>query len=174
MGTIGDQIYMFAGSDAGLRATAAVILTKFSIFYPVGCIVAILPVGALVRNCSVSTSLFVYSAANAVFSILALIPLVDVQWGASVVYVVVRVGFFTVMSTYSSTIFGFQNLGTMFGCAGCLAGCCSLLGNILSQRALHVDHSCLPVNTMLLVGAIVNFVFPTIIAKNKWQQPQDY
>lgn len=170
LGTIGDQIFMFAGDDDSLRMTAATILQKFSIFYPIGCIMAILPVGALVRNCSVGTSLFVYCTANVIFSITALIPNVHVQWATSGVYVLVRVGFFTVMSTYSATIFGFQNLGTMFGCAGCVAGLTSLLGTFLSDRALHVDHSFLPVNAMLLAGALVNFAFPTIIAVRKWQK----
>ncbi len=170
LGTIGDQIYMFADEDDRLRTMAGMILQKFSIFYPIGCIMAILPVGALVRNCSVGTSLFVYCAANAVFSMLALVPDVRVQWATSGVYVMVRVGFFTVMSTYSATIFGFQNLGTMFGCAGCVAGLASLLGTFLSDRALNVDHSFLPVNTVLLVGAFVNFVFPTMIAVKKWQK----
>lgn len=170
LGTIGDQIYMFAGDDEQMREAAALILTKFSIFYPIGCIMAILPVGTLVRNCSVGVSLYVYCVANTIFSVLSIVPNVDVQWATSAVYVIVRVGFFTVMSTYSSTIFGFQNLGTMFGCAGCLAGMASLLGTFLSERALHVDHSFLPVNSILLVGAVVNFAFPTIMLLKKWQK----
>lgn len=170
LGTIGDQIYMFAGDDNGLRIMAATILQKFSIFYPMECILAILPVGALVRNCSVGTSLFVYCTFSTIFSILALIPNVHVQWATSAIYVVVRVGFFTVMSTYSATIFGFQNLGTMFGCAGCLAGLVSLLGSFLSDRALHVDHSFLPVNTFLLIGALLSFSFPIAVTVKKWQK----
>lgn len=170
LGTIGDQIYMFAGDDPDLRTLAATILQKFSIFYPLECIMAILPVGALVRNCSVGTSLLVYCTVSTIFSGLALVPNVHVQWVTSAIYVVVRVGFFTVMSTYSATIFGFQNLGTMFGCAGCLAGLVSLLGSILSDRALHVDHSFVPVNTILLIGALCSFAFPIVVIVKKWQQ----
>jgi hypothetical protein len=171
LGTIGDQIYMYAGDAEDQRDTAANILTKFSFFYPMGCILAILPVGMLVRHCSVAISLYVYCTADVLFSLLSIIPSVNVQWATSAIYILVRVGFFTVMSTYSSTMFGFQNLGTMFGCAGCVAGMVSLLGTLLSDRALHVDHSFLPVNSILLAGAVVNFAFPSIVLFKQWQQP---
>ncbi|CAB9526328.1 expressed unknown protein [Seminavis robusta] len=170
LGTIGDQIYMMAGDDPTLLEETATILTNFALLYPIGCIVAILPVGALVRNCSVSTSLFVYTAANLLFSTLTLMPSVPLQWVTSELYVFVRVGFFTVMSTYSATIFGFKNLSTMFGFAGCFAGLCSLLGTFLSDRALHVDHSFFPVNCLLLAGALLSFAFPTVIYVLKWQE----
>jgi len=172
LGTIGDQIYMFAGNTyETLRSMAAQILTKLSIFYPLGCLLAIVPVGSLVRSCSVGISLYVYCTANLLFSILSLIPSVDLQWFTAGMYVIVRVGFFTVMSTYSSTIFGFRNLGTMFGCAGSVAGMVSLLGTFMSAHALNVDHSFLPINSILLVGAMINFAFPTVIIVQKWQQP---
>lgn len=175
MATIGDQLFMMvpktndaSSSSAALTATA--ILTNFAITYPVGCILAILPVGALVRNCSVATSLFVYCFANLLFSAFTLIPNVDAQWITTGIYILVRVGFFTSMSTYSSTIFGFANLSTMFGCAGCLAGLTSLLGSLLSHRALNVDHSFVPINTVLVVGAVICFGFPWTIASQKWQR----
>ena len=171
LGTIGDQIYMYAGDSEDQQDTAASILTKFSIFYPMGCILAILPVGMLVRHCSIAVSLYVYCFANVLFSILSIIPNVNVQWATSAIYIMIRVGFFTVMSTYSSTMFGFQNLGTMFGCAGCVAGMVSLFGSLLSDRALHVDHSFLLVNSILLAGDVANFAFPTIVLIQRWQQP---
>jgi hypothetical protein len=172
LGTIGDQIFMYANRNPSTQeeqgALATIILSHFGVLYPIGCILSIVPVGTLVRNCSVSTSLFVYSGANLCFSILCLVPLVSVQWITSGLYVVVRVGFFTVMSTYSATLFGFANLGTMFGCAGCLAGFFSLLGTQLSDRALQVDHSFVPVDSLLLVGAVLNFIFPLVMAVQKW------
>jgi hypothetical protein len=172
LGTIGDQIFMYANVDPSTQEQqsqlATLILSHFGVLYPIGCILSIVPVGALVRNCSVSTSLFVYSSANLCFSILCLVPSVAVQWITSGLYVMVRVGFFTVMSTYSATLFGFANLGTMFGCAGCVAGLFSLLGTQLSDRALQVDHSFVPVDSLLLVGAVLNFIFPLVIAVQKW------
>jgi hypothetical protein len=168
LGTLGDQIFMFAGNDVRGQAQAGEILGNFALLYPIGCILSILPVGALVRNTSVSTSIFVYCAANLIFSILALVPAVGVQWWTSTVYIVVRVGFFTTMSTYAATIFGFANFSAMFGFVGFLAGMVSLLGVTLSDRALNVDHSFVPVNTLLCAGAVVNFIFPVLI-RRYWQ-----
>lgn len=169
LGTLGDQIFMFANNDPDAEALATEILQQFAVFYPLGCLLSIIPVGTLVRNTSVSTSLFVYCAANLIFSGLSLVPYVQVQWVTSAIYIMVRVGFFTVMSTYSATIFGFQNLGAMFGCAGCLAGLCSLLGVVLSHRALNVDHSFVVVNTILFAGASVNVLFPAMV-RRYWER----
>eukprot|EP00977_Amphora_coffeiformis_P029932 scaffold43585_cov160-Amphora_coffeaeformis.AAC.1 len=74
MGTLGDQIFMFANGDTRAEATSVEILQKFALVYPFGCILSIIPVGALVRNTSVSTSLFVYCAANLLFAGLSLVP----------------------------------------------------------------------------------------------------
>jgi hypothetical protein len=168
LGTLGDQIFMFAGNNLVGQARAGEILRNFALLYPIGCIISILPVGALVRNTSVSTSIFVYSSANLVFSVLALVPDVGVQWWTSTIYIVVRVGFFTTMSTYAATIFGFANFSAMFGFVGFLAGMVSLVGVTLSDRALNVDHSFVPVNTLLCTGAVVNFAFPVLI-RRYWQ-----
>lgn len=165
LGTLGDQIFMFARHDRSAQAMAGEILHKFALFYPVGCLLSIIPVGTLVRNTSVSTSLFAYSMANLIFSGLSLWPSVNVQWITSATYVVVRVCFFTVMSTYSATIFGFKNLSAMFGCAGCLAGLCSLFGAALSHEALHVDHSFTLVDSVLFGGAVLNFLFPFLVRR---------
>ena len=165
MGTLGDQIFMFANGDNQAEATSVEILQKFAIVYPFGCILSIIPVGALVRNTSVSTSLFVYCVANLLFSGLSLVPSVQTQWITSSIYIMVRVGFFTVMSTYSANIFGFQNFSAMFGCAGCLAGLCSLLGVMLSYRALYVDHSFVVVNSIMFGGATLNVLLPALVRR---------
>ena len=168
LASLGDQIFMFANHDASQEALATLILQDFSMLYPLGCLLSILPVGVIVRNFSVSTSLFAYCVTNLVFSALALVPVVPVQWVTSFVYITVRVGFFTIMSTYSANIFGFKNLSAMFGCAGCLAGLCSLLGVFLSDRALYVDHSFWLVNSILLAGACLSFVLP-ILVRRLWE-----
>jgi hypothetical protein len=81
----------------------------------------------------------------------------------------VRVGFFTIMSTYSATIFGYSNLSAMFGCAGCLAGMCSLLGVLLSHRALYVDDSFVLVNSIFFAGASLNVLLPTMV-RRYWER----
>lgn len=168
LGTLGDQIFMFANHDARAEATGVEILRKFALVYPFGCIISILPVGTLVRNTSVSTSLFVYCAANLLFSGLSLVPSIEVQWVTSSIYIMVRVAFFTVMSTYSANIFGHRNLSAMFGCAGCLAGLCSLLGVVLSHRALYVDHSFVVVNSIMFAGATLNVLLPAMV-RTYWE-----
>jgi len=168
MGTLGDQLFMFANGDGRAEATSTEILQKFALVYPFGCILSIIPVGTLVRNTSVSTSLFVYCTANLLFAGLSLVPSVQMQWLTSSIYIVVRVGFFTVMSTYSASVFGFQNLSAIFGCAGCLAGLCSLLGVVLSHRALHVDHSFAVVNSIMFLGAALNVLLPAMV-RHYWE-----
>ena len=168
MGTLGDQIFMFANHDSQAEATGVEILQKFAIVYPFGCIISIIPVGTLVRNTSVSTSLFVYCAANLLFSGLSLVPSVKTQSVTSSIYIMVRVAFFTVMSTYSANIFGFRNLSVMFGCAGCLAGLCSLFGMVLSHRALYLDHSFVVVNSIMFGGASLNVLLPAVV-RSYWE-----
>ena len=76
LATIGDQINMIAGDSKNDQEEAGDILGQFAFFYPIRCILAILPVGALVRNTTVSTSIYTYCAATLIFSALLLVPIV--------------------------------------------------------------------------------------------------
>ena len=166
LGTVYDQLLMFdkTGGDKADQITEF-----FALSYPFGCLASILPVGLLVRNTSVSTSIFVYCTANLIFSGFSLVPQIGVQWFTVNLFIVDRVAFFTVMSTYSAAIFGFKNLSTMFGAAGCIAGLASLLSYLLSYIALDINNDFTAINTVLFVGALVNFAFPTLIRKY-WEE----
>lgn len=171
LGTIGDQIYGLAGDDEDMKEIAVELLSNFSWAYPVGCLMALLPVGTLVRTQSVTRSLWCYCVTNLVFATLSWIPVARIQFITAALYVVVRVGFFTIMSTYSATLFGFANMSTLFGSAGCMAGLVSLGGSLLSDRALHVDHTFFYVNGMFWIGGILTFGLPLALARHKWETP---
>jgi MFS family permease len=168
LGTIYDQLLLL--DDTG-GALADVMIDVFSLSYPFGCLASILPVGLLVRNCSVSTSLYTYCAVNLIFSSMALLPNLSAQWITIHMFILVRVAFFTVMSTYSANVFGFANLSTMFGAAGCVAGLVSLGSSGLNYVALTVQDDFTLVNGFMLAGAVLNFTFPYTV-KVFWENKQ--
>ncbi|KAF8314726.1 MFS general substrate transporter [Clavulina sp. PMI_390] len=131
------------------RDMANTIATAFTILLPVGGVVGIPIIGALLdRQGSGPTSIVVFFMGLG-YGLLGIMPFAPAQLFAIGIFVILRPLMYTFMGDYTGRAFGFETFGTVYGLLNCIAG---LSGLILR-----------PVD-LLVKGALAgNYTIPNIV-----------
>ncbi|KAJ1708709.1 MFS transporter Fmp42 [Aspergillus flavus] len=139
----------------------------FDFFLPLGGLVSVPFIGAILDNASTPFVLLVLVSTATVIGVLGCIPLsIEAGYTNIAIFAIYRPFYYTAVSDYAAKVFGFQTFGKVYGLIICLSG----LGNFaqagLDALTFKVFHrNPIPVNAILtlvtcLVGiGLVGFVW---------------
>ncbi|GAB1205606.1 hypothetical protein APSETT445_004284 [Aspergillus pseudonomiae] len=139
----------------------------FDFFLPLGGLVSVPFIGAILDNASTPFVLLVLVSTATVIGVLGCIPhSIEAGYTNIAIFVIYRPFYYTAVSDYAAKVFGFQTFGKVYGLIICLSG----LGNFaqagLDALTFKVFHrNPIPVNSILtlvtcLVGiGLVGFVW---------------
>jgi MFS family permease len=150
----------------GDRGKAVEINNFFDLALPLGGIVSIPFIGAVLDGTSTVTVLAVLVACATTIGVLGVLPQTWAAYAGVCLFVLYRPFYYTAVSDYSAKVFGFRTFGTVYGTIICMSG----LFNFSQSGLDYLFHQTfkndpVPVNLMLLsaglaVGiALVMYVF---------------
>ncbi|KAE8375549.1 major facilitator superfamily domain-containing protein [Aspergillus bertholletiae] len=154
--------YLFGSPDQARK-----INELFDFFLPLGGLVSVPFIGAILDNASTPFVLLVLVSTATVIGVLGCIPhSIEAGYTNIAIFVIYRPFYYTTVSDYAAKVFGFQTFGKVYGLIICLSG----LGNFaqagLDALTFKVFHrNPIPVNAILtlvacLVGiGLVGFVW---------------
>ena len=137
-------------------AKAVAVNEVFDIALPLGGVVSIPFIGAVLDRTSTPFVLGLLVTVATAIGVLGVIPEMWAAYGNIALFVLYRPLYYTAVSDYSAKVFGFVTFGKVYGLIICLAG----LGNF-SQAGLDAlthktfDNDPIPVNVLLLSVAFV-------------------
>lgn len=148
------------------EAEAVAINNFFDLALPLGGILSIPFIGAVLDNTSTVTVLAVLVATATAIGVLGLFPAHWAAYTGVCLFVLYRPFYYTAVSDYSAKVFGFRTFGTVYGTIICLSGLFNFSQSGLDFLFHHTFHNDpVPVNLMLLsaglaVGLVlVGYVF---------------
>lgn len=128
----------------------------FDMALPLGGIISVPFVGAILDNTSTTFILgFLVFTATAI-GILGVLPFASAAYMNVILFVLYRPLYYTAVSDYAAKVFGFQTFGKVYGLVICLAGLINFSQSALDTATNKLFHSNpIPVNTMLLLIALI-------------------
>ncbi|KAJ6261737.1 hypothetical protein Dda_2536 [Drechslerella dactyloides] len=128
----------------------------FDIALPLGGLVAVPFIGALLDRTSTTFIIGLLVTTATVIGILGVLPFKWAAYANVVLFVIYRPLYYTTVSDYAAKVFGFVTFGKVYGTIICLAGFFNFVQSGLDALTHGVFHdNPLPVNMMLLVMAVV-------------------
>ncbi|KAI0099896.1 major facilitator superfamily domain-containing protein [Nemania sp. FL0031] len=163
--TIREQYTAILGSAA--RATE--INNFFDLALPLGGILAIPFIGAVLDH---TRTVVVLAALVAVATAIGVLGVLPYEWAAYAnicLFVLYRPFYYTAVSDYSAKVFGFKTFGTVYGAIICLAGLFNFSQRGLDVMLHEVYHgNPVPVNLMLTaVGLVMGIQLVAFVAFGK-------
>ncbi|CCF56627.1 hypothetical protein KAFR_0B03300 [Kazachstania africana CBS 2517] len=130
----------------------------FDILLPLGGVISIPFIGMILDKMKTFNVLVLMSVTSVIISLLGLIPnSFSLNLMGILLLVVYRPFYYTVVSDYSSKIFGFDTFGTVYGLLICICGFCNFGQNWL-DKCTHIvfNMNPIPVNLLLLFASILS------------------
>ncbi|KAK1821594.1 hypothetical protein LTR12_003988 [Friedmanniomyces endolithicus] len=155
--SIRTQYEYMLGSDSAART----INSFFDYALPIGGVAATPLIGLLLDNLSTADMLTVLVCLTTAVGILGSLPFYWAAYANIVLFVLLRPLYYSAMSNFATTIFGFATFGKIYGTIICLSGLVNLFQpaiDALTYEAL--DGNPIPVNVML---AALGFIFGVIL-----------
>jgi len=155
--SIRTQYEYMLGSDSAART----INSFFDYALPIGGVAATPLIGVLLDNLSTADMLTVLVCLTTAVGILGSLPFYWAAYANIVLFVLLRPLYYSAMSNFATTIFGFATFGKIYGTIICLSGLVNLFQpaiDALTYEAL--DGNPIPVN---LVLAALGFIFGVIL-----------
>lgn len=130
----------------------------FDLLLPVGGIIAIPFIGLVLDKMESLHIIMLLSTFSVSIGLFGLVPnSFTLNMIGIVLLVVYRPFYYTVVSAYTSKIFGFETFGTVYGLLTCLCGICNLFQNYLDKLThtkFHMDPT--PVNIILVISTLIS------------------
>ncbi|KAK6338686.1 hypothetical protein TWF696_009498 [Orbilia brochopaga] len=143
--------YLFGDHDA-----AKAVNNFFDIALPLGGLVAVPFIGALLDRTSTTFIIGLLVATATVIGILGVLPYKWAAYSNVVLFVIYRPLYYTTVSDYAAKVFGFVTFGKVYGTIICLAGVFNFVQSGLDALTHGVfKGNPVPVNMMLLTSAVV-------------------
>ncbi|KAK5147398.1 hypothetical protein LTR32_001143 [Rachicladosporium monterosium] len=155
--SIRTQYEYMLGSDSAART----INSFFDYALPIGGVAATPLIGVLLDNLSTADMLTVLVSLTTAVGILGSLPFYWAAYANIILFVLLRPLYYSAMSNFATTIFGFATFGKIYGTIICLSGLVNLFQpaiDALTYEAL--DGNPIPVNVVL---AALGFIFGVIL-----------
>ncbi|KAK0971914.1 hypothetical protein LTS01_015184 [Friedmanniomyces endolithicus] len=155
--SIRTQYEYMLGSDSAART----INSFFDYALPIGGVAATPLIGVLLDNLSTANMLTVLVSLTTAVGILGSLPFYWAAYANIILFVLLRPLYYSAMSNFATTIFGFATFGKIYGTIICLSGLVNLFQpaiDALTYEAL--DGNPIPVNVVL---AALGFIFGVIL-----------
>ncbi|EJS44178.1 fmp42p [Saccharomyces arboricola H-6] len=146
------------------RELALKLNSIFDMLLPLGGVVSIPFIGFLLDHTNTLTTLTVLFTTSTAIGIFGLIPN-SFTWNliGIALLVVYRPFYYTVVSDYSSKVFGFETFGTVYGLLSCICGIFNMSQNLL-DRWTHTTFNMnpFPINLTLVIFTVLFSVIITL------------
>ncbi|EWC43622.1 hypothetical protein DRE_01509 [Drechslerella stenobrocha 248] len=140
----------------GSFEAAVEINNFFDIALPMGGLVAVPFIGALLDRTSTTFIIGLLVATATAIGVLGILPYTWAAYANVVLFVVYRPLYYTTVSDYAAKVFGFVTFGKVYGTIICLAGVFNFVQSGLDALTHGVfGGNPVPVNLMLLISAVV-------------------
>lgn len=154
------------------HARAVAVNNFFDLALPLGGILSIPFIGAVLDRTSTVTVLTALVAVATAIGLLGVVP--GSEWAAYaniVLFVLYRPFYYTAVSDYTAKVFGFRTFGTVYGAVICTAGLLNFAQSGLDRlfhETFHGDP--IPVNLILLsLGFVIGVALVFFVAVRGWQ-----
>ena len=138
------------------RAKAKTVNDVFDVALPLGGVLSIPFIGAILDYTSTPAALTILVIVATVIGVLGCLPYMWAAIANICLFVIYRPFYYTAVSDYAAKVFGFQTFGKVYGLIICLAGLFNFVQSPLDAMRHEVFHNDpIPVNLILLFLALI-------------------